>query len=131
MRLSEPSSENAVSKNAINFRLRVNANSKKLYTNKVVPIALQGMSLFFTDSNRKFDLEDDILDMMNNNKFSAISIEDPKDNELLLDFLDDMRFDARHTLKRSARAKRLVKLVSSPAMRAGFFHKVKTKRLFY
>ena len=103
--LLEPSSEVANSRNTSQFRLRVNPITKRLCLNKNAPIAFHGKSLILTDSNKKFDLESDIFDMMTNFKFNAMSIEHPKDKKLLLDFPDEMRFDIKHTGIESTRDK--------------------------
>ena len=45
-----------------------------------------------------------------------------------MDFLDEMRFDIKHTGKESNRDESLVKLINSPAIRAGSLKKSKSKR---
>ena len=64
-------------------------------------------------------LEGDILDLLTNYKINAVSIEQLKDKKLLLDFLDETRFDIKHLGNKSTRGKNLVKLINSPPITAG------------
>ena len=77
--------------------------------------------MIFTDSNRKFDFEGDILDMTTNYEFNASSIEQPKVKELLLVFLDQMRSDFEHGGNKSIRTESLLNLSNLPAIRSGSF----------
>ena len=43
-----------------------------------------------------------------------------------MDFLDEIRFDIKHTCDKSTRDKSLVKLINSPAIRAGSLNKSKS-----
>ena len=74
LRLTEPLSEVANSKITSQFRLQVNLFSKKFYITKNVSIAFHGKSLAFIGSNEKSDLEGDILELMTNQNFNALSI---------------------------------------------------------
>ena len=88
-----------------------------------MPCAFHGKSLSFTDSQKKFGLEVDILDMVKKFITDAFSIEQPKDKTHLVEFLDDMRFGGnRITIDEIS-----LKLINSPAMGAGFFKKSKSK----
>ena len=60
-----------------------------------------------------------------------MSIEHPKDKNLLLDFLDEMSFDVDYTCEKSTRDESLVKLNNSPAIRASSLKNLKTKKRFY
>ena len=59
--------------------------------------------------------------MMTNYKINAMSIKHATNKKLLLAFLDEMRFDIKHTGNQSTRDKKLVKLITTPAIRAGPF----------
>ena len=65
--------------------------------------------------------------MMTNIKLNAITNQQPKDKQLLLDFLDEKRFDVEHTGNKSTRDKNLIKLINSPAIRAGSLKESKPK----
>ena len=67
---------------------------------------------------------------MTNYKFNALAIERPKSEKLLLDSLDEMRFDRKQNGIKSSRDKSLVKLSNSPAIRAGCLKTSKTKGRF-
>ena len=105
-------------KNTSQFRLRVDPVSKRLYKNKNVLFALNGKSLIFNDS-KKIDLDADVLDMMTNYKLNAMIIKQSKHKTLLLDFLDEMRLDVKHTGNKSTRDNSLIELLKPPAIRAG------------
>ena len=98
MRLLEPLGEIANSKTTSQFRLWVNPISQMLYIIKNVPPFIHGKSSILTDSNKKFNWEGNFFDTMANYKCTAMSIDEPKDKNLLLDFLDEMKFDFKHTL---------------------------------
>ena len=70
-----------------------------------------GKPLNFTDSDKKIILKGDILDMITNSKSDAVSLEHPRG--LMLDFLDEMEFDVKHTGNKSS-----VKLINTPVIRA-------------
>ena len=65
-----------------------------------------------------FDLEGDISVLMTEYEFDALSIEQSKVKKILLEFLDDMRFDLMRTVDKSTRDKNLGKLINSPTIRA-------------
>ena len=109
LRVLKPLGEVANSKNTSQFRLRVNPISMTLYIKKNVPIAFYGKSLIFTDSFEKFDFESEFLDMMTNFKINALFKEQPKDNNLLLDYLDETTFDLKHAGDKKTRDESFVK----------------------
>ena len=131
--LTETLSEVANSETASQFQLRVNLISRRFSMNKNVPIALHRKSLIFIDSNKKFDLEVDVLEMMMTNyNFMELSIERTKDEKLLLDLLDEIQVDVKHTGNRCTREKSLKKLTNAPANRAGSLENQKSfQRKFY
>ena len=83
--------------------------------------------LIFTDSIKTIESDGDISDTMTNYEVNAMSVEHPKDKTLLLDFLDEMRFDVKHSGNKSSRDKSLVKIINSPAIRAGLLRELKPK----
>ena len=127
MRLFEPLSEVANTQNTIRFKLPVNPVSQTLNIIKNFTNAHHAKTFTSTGSNKKFELENDILDKMTNYKFCALSIEQPKHQKLLSDFLDEMRFDInyiKHVGINRTRDKNLERLFNSPAIRAGFLKKI-------
>ena len=54
---------------------------------------------------------------MTNFEFNALSIEQWKHETLLLNFLDELRFDIKHTGNKGTRGKSLVELSNSLAIR--------------
>ena len=72
---------------------------------------------------KKFDLGGNFLNKMTCYNFNAMSLEHPRDKKLLLDFLDEMRFDGQHAGNISKRDKNLVILTQSPAVRGRIISK--------
>ena len=56
-----------------------------------------------------------------------MSLEHPKDKNLFWVFFDELRFEVKHTGNKNTRDECLVKLSSSPAIRAGSLKKSKAK----
>ena len=77
--------------------------------NENVPIGPIGKTLVFTDS-KKIDLERDILDIMTNDKFDAMSVEQLKTKKHVLNFLDEMRFNVKHSGNKSSKDRKLDKI---------------------
>ena len=61
--------------------------------------------MILTNGKSKFDLGGDIFDMMTNYKLNAMSIGHPEDGKHLLVFVEEMRFDVKHTGNKNTREK--------------------------
>ena len=93
-------------------RLRSIPNSSnEIILNNFVPAATRGISLIFTDGNKKIGLKGEILVMMNTYNLNA----DPSvDKKLLVYFLYELKLEVKLVVKESDRDKSLMNLINSP-----------------
>ena len=88
-----------------------------LKINKLIPITLYGNMLTFRDTNKKFELKGDLLEMITNSKFN-VDLASLSDKKLMYDFAKEMHFDLNAPGNKSTRDRKLIKLLKSPAILA-------------
>ena len=91
--------------NASQFRLVKDSSSNRvndLKINKTIPITLYGNMLTFRDTNKQFELEGDLLEMITNSKFN-VDLASLSDKKLLYDFVKEMHFDPKASGNKSTR----------------------------
>ena len=71
----------------------------------------------FTDSNKSFKLDGDLLETMTNCDFN-VSHSNPKDKKLYYEFGKEMNFNIKQRGRKSTRDKSMIKLLKSPAILA-------------
>ena len=81
--------------------------------NKTIPITLYGNVLTFPDTNKQFDLEGDVLEMITNSKYN-VDLASLADKKLMYDFAKEMHFDQKAVGNKSVRDRKLIKLLKSP-----------------
>ena len=106
--------------NTSQFSLVKDHNSKRvndlLMKNKI-PITLYGNMSTFRDTNKQFELQGDLLEMITNSKFN-VDLASSADKKLMYDFAKEMKFDMRAQGNKSIRDRTLIKLLKSPAIMA-------------
>ena len=104
--------------NTSQFKLVKDHNSNRindLKINKTIPITLYGNILTFRDTNKQFELKEDLLEMITNSKFN-VDLASLSDKKLMYDFAKEMHFDERNVGKKSIRDRKLIKLLNSPGL---------------
>ena len=71
----------------------------------------------FTDSNKTFRLEGDLLKVITNYKFNA-DHSSPQDKKLIYEFAKEMNYDTKSTGRPSTRHTSIIKILESPAIMA-------------
>ena len=95
--LMSPLSRITNPENSSQFKLVKDSSSNRvndLKINKTIPITLYGNMLTFRDTNKQFESEGDLLEMINNSKFN-VDLASLSDKKLMYDFAKEMHFDAR------------------------------------
>ena len=104
--------------NASQFRLVKDSSSNRvndLKINKTIPITLYGNMSTFRDTNKQFELKEDLLEMITNSKFN-VDLASLADKKLKYDFAKEMHFDAKASGNKSTRDRKLIKLLNSPGL---------------
>ena len=86
-----------------------------LKINNTIPLTLYGNILPFRDTGKKFELKDDLLEMITNNKFN-VDLAGLQDKKLMYDFAKEMHFDQKAVGNKSIRDRKLIKLLNSPGL---------------
>ena len=86
-----------------------------LKINKTIPITLYGNMLTFRDTNKQFELEGDLLEMITNSKFN-VDLASSSDKKFMYDFAKEMYFDMKAQGNKSTRDRTLIKLLKSPGL---------------
>ena len=118
--LMSPLSRITNPENASQFKLVKDSSSNRvndLKINKKIPITLYGNMLTFRDTNKKFELKGDLLEMITNSKFN-VDLASLSDKKLMYDFAKEMHFDLNAPGNKSTRDRKLIKLLKSPAILA-------------
>ena len=106
--------------NKSQFRLKKDLNSSKMndfLINEGIPVTLVSNMLVFTDSNKSFKLDGDLLETMTNYDFN-VDHSNQQDRKLIYEFAKEMNFNNRQKGKKSDRDKSIVRLLRSPAIMA-------------
>ena len=80
-----------------------------------VPVTLYGNMLTFTDSNKPFEWDGDLLKTNTNYNFN-VDHSNPQDQKILYEFGKETKFDIKQIGWLSTRNKSLIKLPKSPAI---------------
>ena len=118
--LMSPLSRITNPENTSQFKLVKDPSSNRvndLKINKLIPITLYGNMLTFRDTNKKFELKGDLLEMITNSKFN-VDLASLSDKKLMYDFAKEMHFDLNAPGNKSTRDRKLIKLLKSPALLA-------------
>ena len=116
--LMSPLSKIINPENASQFKLVKDHSSNRindLKVNKTIPITLYGNILTFRDTEKKFELTGDLLEMITNSKFN-IDLARLSDKKLMYDFAKEMKFDTEALGNKSIRDRKLIKLLNSPGL---------------
>ena len=107
------------------FKLVKDHNSNRvndlLMKNKI-PITLYGNMLTFRDTNKQFELEGDLLEMITNSKYN-VDLASLSDKRLMYDFVKEMHFDMKVPGNKSTRDKSIIRLLKSPKIMVQVFQK--------
>ena len=118
--LMSPLSRITNPENTSQFKLVKDPSSNRvndLKINKLIPITLYGNMLTFRDTNKKFELKGDLLEMITNSKFN-VALASLSDKKLMYDFAKEMHFDLNAPGNKSTRDRKFIKLLKSPAILA-------------
>ena len=116
--LMSPLSRITNPENTSQFKLVKDPSSNRmndLKINKLIPITLYGNMLTFRDTNKKFELKGDLLEMITNSKFN-VDLASLSDKKLMYDFAKEMHFDPNAPGNKSTRDRKLIKLLNSPGL---------------
>ena len=116
--LMSPLSRITNPENTSQFKLVKDPSSNRvndLKINKTIPITLYGNMLTFRDTNKQFELKGDLLEMITNSKFN-VDLASLSDKKLKYDFAKEMHFDLNAPGNKSARDRKLIKLLNSPGL---------------
>ena len=86
-----------------------------LKINKTIPITLYGNMLTFRDTNKQFEIKGDLLEIITNSKLN-VDLASLSDKKLMYDFAKEMHFDPKASGNKSARDRKLIKLLNSPGL---------------
>ena len=118
--LMSPLSRITNPENTSQFKLVKDPSSNRvndLKINKLIPITLYGNMLTFRNTNKKFELKGDLLEMITNSKIN-VDLASLSDKKLMYDFAKEMHFDLNAPGNKSTRDRKLIKLLKSPAILA-------------
>ena len=116
--LMSPLSRITNPENSSQFKLVKDSSSNRvndLKINKTIPITLYGNMLTFRDTNKQFELEGDLLEMITNSKFN-VDLATLSDKKLMYDFAKEMHFDPKASGNKSTQDRKLIKLLKSPGL---------------
>ena len=118
--LMSPLSKITNPENTTQFKLIKDSSSNRvndLKINNSIPITLHNNLLTFRDTNKQFELKEDLLKMITNKNYN-VDLASLSDKKLMYDFAKEMHFDERRVGNKSTRDKILMKLLNSPAIMA-------------
>ena len=116
--LMSPLSRITNPENTSQFRLEKDSSSNRVNDLKIhnsIPITLYGNMLTFRDTNKQFELKGDLLEMITNSKFN-VDLASLSDKKSMYDFAKEMHFDPKASGNKSARYRKLTKLLNSPSL---------------
>ena len=117
--LMSPLSKITNPEKASQFKLVKDPSSNRvndLKINNSIPINLYGNILTFRDAGKEFELKGDLLEMITNSKFN-VDLASLQDKKIMYDFAKEMHFDLNAQGNKSARDRKLIKLLNSPGLR--------------
>ena len=91
--------------------------------NETIPVTLHDNLLNFRDTDKKFELQGDLLKLITNKKYN-VDLANLSDTKLMFEFAKGMYFDEKALSNTSTRDKS-IRLLKSPAIMAGFLKKSK------
>ena len=100
------------------FKLVKDSTSNRvndLKLNKTIPLTLHDNFLTFRDTNKQFELKDELLKMITNKNYN-VDLANLSDKKLLYDFAKEMNFDLKAQISKSTRDRALIKLLKSPSI---------------
>ena len=106
--------------NKSQFRLKEDLNSTKMndfLINGDVPVTLFSNMLNFTDSNKSFKLDGDLLETLTNYDFN-VDHSNQEDRKLIYEFAKEVNFKIKEKGNKSDRDKSFIRLLKSPAIMA-------------
>ena len=106
--------------NKSQFRLRNDPNSTKMndfLIHGIIPVTLFSNMITFSDSNKTFRLEGDLLKLITNYKVNA-DHSSPQDKKLIYEFAREMNYDTKSTGRPSTRHISITNIIESPAIMA-------------
>ena len=116
--LMSPLSKITNPENSSQFKLVKDSSSNRVNDLKIhnsIPITLYGNMLTFRDTNKKFELKGDLLEMITNSKYN-VDLASLADKNLMYDLAKEMHFDQNAVGNKSTRDKALIKLRKSPGL---------------
>ena len=116
--LMSPLSKITNPENTSQFKLVKDSSSNRVNDLKIhnsIPITLYGNMLTFRDTNKRFELKGDLLEMITNSKYN-VDHASLTDKKLMYDFAKEMHFDQKTVGKTYTRDRTLIKLLKSPVL---------------
>ena len=116
--LMSPLSKITNSENTSQFKLVRDPSSNRVNDLKIhnsIPITLYGNMLTFRDTNKQFELTEDLLERITNSKYN-VDLASLQDKKLMYDFAKEMHYDLKSVGKKSTRDRTLIKLIESPGL---------------
>ena len=116
--LMSPLSKITNPENTSQFEVVKDSSSNRVNDLKIhnsIPITLYGNMLTFRDTNKRFELKGDLLEMITNSKYN-VDLASLQDKKLMYDFAKEMHFDTKAVGKKSTQDKTLIKLLESPGL---------------
>ena len=106
--------------NSTQFKLVKDSSSNRvndLLIHNTIPITLNANLLTFRDSGKVFELKGELLKMITNKNYN-VDLASLSEKKLMYDFLKEMNFDFKAQGNKTTRDRTLIKLVTSPAIKA-------------
>ena len=106
--------------NKSQFRLRKDLNSTMMndcLIHRNIPVTLYSIIITFSDSNKSFKLEGDLLKLISNYKFNA-DISNAQDRKIISEFAREMNYDTKSIGRPSVTHTSILKTLNSPAIMA-------------
>ena len=75
-----------------------------------MPVTLISNMLFFTDSNKSFNLDGNLIEIITKYDFN-VTYSSPKDQKLIYKFGNEMNFNIKQQGRKSTRDKPMIKLL--------------------
>ena len=113
-----PLSKITIPENTSQFKLVKISNSNRvidLLIHNTKPITLYDNLITFRDTGKIFELIEDLLKMIINNKYN-VDVASLSDRKIMFDFAKELYFDVKATGKKSTRDRTLRKIFKSPAI---------------
>ena len=117
--------------NSSQFKLVKDPSSVKvadLLINKTIPVTLYNNLLTFRDTDKKSELQGDLLKMMTNKNYN-VDLAHLSDKKFMYEFAQEMYFDEKVLGNTSTSAKSFIRVPKSPAVMAGYLEESNTSWL--